>query len=1011
MAAFYFVSNRHFLWANRFDVVKVLELCGTDSRLIIMVEINKLLNLDYILGLFNNAEDMVLILIIASVLLTSILLLLFLLSSERKRLVQRKQYTHQNKQLAMKLAQTEAVLASDEQLMMIWPSQDSMLVGEALNPNSLRQLGGLQNVIGLPKNIVKILKFENWIDEAGAKQTLLALMELCKNGKSFTFFVKTRAVERVEMSGHVVGQEIIFRIRDLKEDRLFLARANEKWVGLESRVTQYDALLNVCPLPTWMRDDEGKLAWVNDAYILAVEAEDANNVVQDNIELIAPADVYKARQYFMDEKAADKRTVADDVDGQFLKLDGDRIEQQVFAVIKGERCNLKILHQKIAGGIVSTAYDATKYERVKDELKRYNQAHKQTLDKLKTAIAQFGPDQNLEFYNSSYQDLFGIATEFLDSKPSMSMILEEIRNLKKMPEQANFKNWRDNELEAFRQVESSEKWWHLPNGNNLHIIADPHPFGGVTFLYDDVTEHMALASKYNELDHMQSETLDNLTDGVAVFNSDGELQISNPAFAKMWHFKAEQLASKPHVNKVLDWCQQQSENIMLFKNIHLTDDNEIWNQLKTSVTAIVDERHEVEGRIDCQDKCIFDYASIPLPNSSTLMTFADVTIEAKSSNLLVERNEALEAADQLKTDFISHVSYQFREPLTNILGFSEMLEGQIFGQLNQKQMEYVDIIRSSSVGLRSLINDILDLASLDADRMELKYEQIGIVELIGNAVDVVKLPVEQKNIILNRIIMPNIGAFAGDAERVAQVLYNLLANAIYFSDNESIVSIGAEKEKNHVRLWVRDAGVGISDEKLKSVFDKFNSDKPTGAGLGLALVKKLVEFHGGEVKISSELDKGTIVSCYFPIEQAEVRNLPLSREATVVELIDEAELGSNLVKMSDDEAVLPIVSAFVAADEGEAEVEAEAPSDKLSTIEQLKLLRKKNKQEVAENTEELLEEIIDDEVVDDVEELAEALSEEVAEDKTIMGNSRLAALYQRRNKSDDVEKPDEDKDE
>lgn len=975
-----------------------------------MAEFEKFLNIDYILSLFDSPNQMILILIIASLLIISILLLLFLFSSERKRLVLKKKFGHQARIMTSKLAQTEAVLASDEQLMMIWPSQDSMYDGLKLSAKKLREIGGLQNVIGMPKKIENVLQFENWIEENGVEKTNLALAALKDDGKPFAFFVKTKAVERVEMSGHVVGREIIFRIRDLKEDRLFLARANEKWTGLEKKVLQSDALLNISPLPIWLRDDDGKLIWVNAAYIQAVEAEDVSNVVQDNIELIAPADVYKARQYFMDDGKQNATAPDKDAEVAFKELDDGSIEQQVFAVIKGERCHLKIQHRKIDGGIVATAYDATKYERIKDELERYNHAHKQTLDKLKTAIAQFGPDQNLEFYNSSYQELFGINTEFLDSKPSMSMVLEEIRNLKKMPEQANFKSWRDQELDAFRQVEASDKWWHLPDGTNIHIIADPHPFGGVTFLYDDVTEHVALASKYNELDQIQTETLDNLSDGVAVFNSDGELQISNPAFAKIWQLEQEQLANKPHVNKVLDLCQVQSK------------ENDVWAALKTSVTAIVDERQEVDGRIECDNDNVVDYASIPLPNSSTLMTFTDVTIVAKSSNLLYERNEALEAADQLKTDFISHVSYQFREPLTNILGFSEMLEGQVFGELNKKQLEYVDFIRSSSIGLRALINDILDLASLDADRMELRFDDIDVVELIANAVDAVKIPVEQKNIILNRIIMPHIGSFVGDEERVSQVLYNLLSNAIHFSDADSIVSIGAEKQKNRIRLWVRDAGAGISEENLAMVFDKFNSSQPTGAGLGLALVKKLVEFHGGEVQISSEVNKGTLVNCFLPIVQHKARTLPKDGD-----IVPQVEVGSNVTEVKVDDALMPIVSAFVAAsepevevpsltivptsDEGDVDEVATIESKKPSALEQLKMLRDKNKKKNAE-LEKILKEDADERAVD-----AEKVSAEVSEktdetpddddvkEKSIFENSRLTALYNRQNndnKDDDA---------
>lgn len=920
-----------------------------------MTELQNFFDLEALSNLLNGSQNMILVLAVIGLAFISIFIFLFLLSSEKKRFALRNKLNYQSRILSAKLAQTEAVLASDEQLLLIWKNQSDMLIDDQINNQSARMLGRLQNVIGLPKTVIDILKFSGWLDEAGAKRTQKSLIELVKDGIEFRFFVKTKAIERVEISGHVVGQEIIFRIRDLKEDRLFLARANEKWTMLENKADQYDALLNVCPLPSWLRNDDGKLSWVNDAYINAVEAEDAANVVQDNIELIAPADVYKARQYFeMPQKPNIRLSDRKDIDENITVIDDKHIEQQVFAVIKGERCNIKISHEKIEGGTVSIAYDMTSYERVKDELKRYNNAHKQTLDKLKTAIAQFGPDQKLEFYNASYQELFGLPSDFLDSKPNMSAILDELRNLKKMPEQVNFKSWRNDVLQAFRQVEPKENQWHLPNGTTLNIIADPHPFGGVTFLYDDVTEQMTLEMKYNTLDKMQAETLDNLADGVAVFNADGELQISNPAFAKIWNFEPSQLVGKRHVNELLNQCQSQSE------------EGAIWGGLKTSVTAITDKRDVMNGRVICTNGNIVEYASIPLPNGSTLMTFTDVTIVAKSTDLLKERNDALVAADEFKSDFISHVSYQFREPLTNILGFSEMLENQTFGNLNDKQMEYVDIIRSSSFGLRALINDILDLASLDAAHMALQYSKISVTELIENAVERVKMLVGQKNIVLNRIIMPSIGEFDGDNERVAQVLYNLLINAIYYSDKDSIVSIGAEKENDVIRLWVRDAGIGISEDRVETIFERFNSDKPNGAGLGLTLVKELVEFHSGQVKVSSELGKGTIVSCYFPLNA-------VKKETTLA--VELPTVTDSIPKLTDG-IVQPKLD--------------QKPN--ISPREQLKLMREKTVK-AAKETEEIVLPLID--VTRDRATNTTKVNTDNEDNKGIFGNSRLAALYQR----------------
>ena len=934
-----------------------------------MEKLQNLLNSFGIQELFSSPQNSLLTVIIVSLLLVSIILIFILLAAERRHLVKSRQLQAQYKLYKTRQDQSDAIFANDEQIMLIWPDQKSVMDNGKFNAKNVQSYGGLKNVIGLPKSTKDLLLFDVWLAQPAALKVKKALQLLMENGASFSYFVKTKAVERVEISGRVVGQQIILRIKDIKEDRLFLARANEKWISLEDKVKQFDALLNVSPLPTWHRDDAGQLTWVNDAYIQAVEAEDSINVLRDNIELIAPADIYKAREYFLN---LDNGTTSPAIEG-FQKDSSGNIKQSVFAVIKGERCHIQIQYKKLDNGIVATAYDVTKYELIKDELKRYNKAHKQTLDKLKTAIVQFGPDQKIEFYNRAYQKLFGVKPEFLDSKPTMSMILDEMRNLKKMPAQANFKQWREKQLEAFRQVETIDDWWHLPSGQTIHIIADPHPFGGVTFLYDDVTEHVALESRIHKLDHTQAETLDNLTDGVAVFNSDGELQISNPAFSEIWEFSETTLKNKPHVNKVLSWCEAQ------------TDEKEIWKNLKMGVTAIVDGRKGFDGRVELINGKIVDCASIPLPNGATLMTFADVTLIAKSSNLLSERNEALIAADQLKTDFISHMSYQFREPLTNIVGFSEMMESQMVGELNEKQVEYIDIIKSSSIGLRALINDILDLASLDADRMALQHQQIEIVGLIEDAVKAVKLPIKHKNIILNSIIMPSIGSFSGDIERVSQILHNLLSNAIQFSDDDSIVSIGAEKEKTRIKLWVRDAGRGIAANQIDTVFDKFNSTDPDSAGLGLSLVKRLVEYHGGEVEITSQIDKGTIVSCYFPIEETAPVYLPNSQIKTI-----ETSAASEVQHLEPELSTNDLNKTL---DEGK----------KPSPREELALLRKKAKQEdkvlevetvkTEENNKDSDNDLSDENIEEPAENLNQGLSS--ISDSKIFGNSRLAALYGR----------------
>jgi signal transduction histidine kinase len=438
-------------------------------------------------------------------------------------------------------------------------------------------------------------------------------------------------------------------------------------------------------------------------------------------------------------------------------------------------------------------------------------------------------------------------------------VLDTLRSKHKLPEEQDFRQWKQQLYEAYRTVEPKEHMWHLPDGRALRVVTTPNPEGGVTYLYDDVTERLDMYRRYDALIKVQSETLDHLAEAVAVFGSDGRVRLHNPAFQRMWKLSLEALDQHPHAESVTAWCQA------------LHDDNTVWRNLRTAITAI-DNRESLTARIERRDGAVIDLATVPLPDGATLVTFQDLTDTVNVERALRERNEALETADSIKIDFVHHVSYELRSPLTNIIGFANLLGDPAFGPLTAKQGEYLSYITASTNALLALINNILDLATIDAGAMTLNLGEVDIRASMEAAAEGVQDRLVNNNITLDIRAEPNIGSFTADERRLRQILFNLLSNAVGFSPAGETVTLLAQRRADAVVFSVTDRGPGIPPEATDKVFEWFETDsmgsQHRGPGLGLSLVRSFVELHGGMVTIESMPGAGTTVTCSFPIEHA-----------------------------------------------------------------------------------------------------------------------------------------------
>ncbi len=626
-----------------------------------------------------------------------------------------------------------------------------------------------------------------------------------------------------------------------------LAEEISRAEALAADKASLEDMLDAFDFPVWRRGPGLGLEWANAAYVRAVEAASRADVVEQGTELVTNAITGGGRESAARAQAS-----------------GQIEQQKHFIVIDGQRRALLVTDSPVlgdGGAVAGYARDVTDLEEVSAEFARHTESHAETLNKLSTAVAIFAADKTLEFYNSAFIRLWGLPEEFLSARPHHSELLEEMREARLLPEQADFPAWKRQHLAHYTELlEPLEEMWHLPDSSTLRVVTQPHPLGGLLILFEDVTDRLALERSYNTLIAVQRATLNNLHEGVAVFGSDGKLRLYNPAFSAIWQVDEEFLSMEPHLDDVLD------------RSAPLFDGAEALQAFKDRIFSDDAERVVKGGRLSRTDDSEIDYTAVPLPDGATLLTYLDVTDSIRIERALRERNEALETADRLKTEFVAHMSYELRTPLNSVIGFAELLDKEYYGPLNPQQHNYTRNILELSEQLMLLINDILDLAVIEAGAMMLELGPVDIAAMLGAVASMVREEVRQRDQVFEGTWPDDIGTIDGDERRLKQAIYNLLSNAMKFTPAKGRITLGARADGDDVVLWVADTGSGIALEDQQEVFERFktgsNAPKGQGAGLGLSLVQNFIELHGGTIDLQSAPDKGTRVMCRLPRRQA-----------------------------------------------------------------------------------------------------------------------------------------------
>lgn len=587
----------------------------------------------------------------------------------------------------------------------------------------------------------------------------------------------------------------------------------------ESLNKSLSALINAVPFPMWIRRQNLSLAMTNKAYQIAVGNEEGAEIA---------------------------RTLAD-ADGKALARhvlkNGEAAAKQGNLVMAGKRRYVEVVERPFPDqalgemrSYLSIGYlrDLTQMAEFQRQLATIEKGHEKVLEMMVDAIAIYGPDKRLSFFNSAFSDIWGVERAFLSRRPNISEILDRLRQKRTFPEFANFRDYKTGLEKLFTSlVDTQEELLHLPDGRSIRQRISPHPAGGLLFLYEDVSENLQLVSSYNTLLQVQRETMDKLKEAVGVYGSDGRLKVSNPVYRRLWNLpeKLEDLEEEYHLSDVLE------------KNQHLYD-GENWVETKYSLLKTLLKREYREHRLSRRDRLILDMAVVPLPDGAVLHRYMDVTDQLKVERALRERNEALESAEKMRSDFLMNVSYALRTPLTTLMGYADLLA------LEKNHPEFTKHIQSASQTLNDLVNDVIDLATIQAGKRPFICLSLNLQKTVEESLDIFS------NVPL-RINLDEPIQIIADAGAVKQAIRLWIRHTRDHLGREGEITILSEHFENSAALIIEDTGFTFREEDRRA-------SQGARAALGLPLLSALMHGMGGEMSLEHP-PRGTRLILSFPL--------------------------------------------------------------------------------------------------------------------------------------------------
>ena len=695
-----------------------------------------------------------------------------------------------NKSLLAQKNEYMDLLKNSKHLFLVWPANDdSSQIGSPYEVGSKETKALITTQLKLESDFTVSKLIEKLQSHSSKFGT--ALQELRQNGTSFKMQLRG-----LEIIGDTNGTKAIIEISPISANN----------IG------------NQIPLPIWHTNHEGVLNWGNDAFLRAIEMPNISEAIKANSRLDAKAT--------LDAKAAIKGETI--VDNRAINILGARHMMRVFMAPSND-------------GAIGMAFDLSAENKEHEILKREAKAHVETLNHLNDAVAVFDGAHNLTTYNRTFSQLWGVEESWLDEKPTHEEFLDKLRERSRLPHLGNYLTFKAAELAHYQATSAiADETWTLPDGRIMRVMRQRQPSGGLLILFEDISDKTTLQAQFKTQIDVQSATLDRLNDAVAVFSGDGKLALANKAFEQLWAFDANYLQAKLDFSKIYRHA------------INAYNDDDFWLDIEARICdPSPDARQETQGQIILRGGKVLNWLTRPLPDGATLLAFADVTAHDRMEAVLREKAEALSEADRLKTAFLEKVSYQLRTPLNTIKGYSELLESGIVGELNPSQKDYTKSVHQASEQLEKMIDDLLDLAVIDAGQAPLDLGDVDICDVLNSTREMAMTKLTDAQVKIEVDCEKDVGLIRADDKRIRQIMANLMNNAMRTTNAGGTIKLAAKRTEDTIRLIVTSPSL-VENEPIE--FDAFTEGSRRG-GMGLVLVKKFIELHGGWVAMKQIAEK------------------------------------------------------------------------------------------------------------------------------------------------------------
>ena len=467
---------------------------------------------------------------------------------------------------------------------------------------------------------------------------------------------------------------------------------------------------------------------------------------------------------------------------------------------------------------------------------------RETFAHLPVGLAVFGADRRLQIANPAIAEMFGPDDGWLSERPTLREALDRLREARRLPEQANYPAWRASLFTLFDDPSRAafEDVWDLPDGRSIQVLARPFPGDGVAFLFEDVTEAIALQRWRATAVEVRRATLDMLAEGVAVFGADGRVRILNPAFLALWRLGGADWVRPSHIADLAERCAGDAAAA------------ELWTRVRATVARDAG-RSAWRGRVALSDGRVLLARVAPMPDGSTLAAFSDVTDSERMADALRERAELVEAAEEMRDALMDQLSHQLRTPLNAVFGFSDMLlSDERIGSLSDGQRDYVAAIRDAAHALNDGVENLADLATLHPGAAPMTECETPIAPAVRSAAQLLARRMQDRGGALDLDRIDDDAALVGDPARLRQMVFNLLSAASAACEPGDRLEVALSTNGESVALRCAGRSCGRAAEQ---------------PGFGLA--RRAAELHGGSIEASSSNGAAPALVARLPLRRAD----------------------------------------------------------------------------------------------------------------------------------------------